>query len=535
MIGFFQNTMAKHHRLMFGLLLVVIVVSFVFYTGSGSAMDLLGFRKSPEVCGVKLNDREAEIYRTAVLLTSGRDISESQFRTALVQRVVLEHLADTYQVPNPSQEAFDAFTKQFFGLKDGEVLDPKRFGLNIDPETLKTILVQTCRIAELQNIFAGSPAALDADIVLRWQELNTQWELESAKLSLAALKVEPKASEADLEKYFAANAENYRIAPMVKLAYAVVQPSAEMRAKIGEPTDAELKLFIRMQDRKLSDDKAVTDALAKERAAWVKRWKDDRLSLQVASSTSDMLADKLPQELISPDMPEFAENVKAAGLELKTLPAFPQDAVPAKAPIPEAVLREVATSLNSTLWRTDAIPHGENALVVVFLGSDPSRIPALSEIREQVTADWLEAEKDSLRFDRARELGAQLRKDVAAGKPFADAAKALGMTATKPAAAVTMQNVPADLQVVSYALFESLKSTPLNTVSDILYAGDVAYFVRPSQKTIPELDKNSKEFAQLVDFVNMQIAGTTLNVQLSQRIGEELFKVTPPQENAEQE
>ena len=61
------------------------------------------------------------------------------------------------------------------------------------------------------------------------------------------------------------------------------------------------------------------------------------------------------------------------------------------------------------------------------------------------------------------------------------------------------------------------------------------YFVHPSQKTIPELDKNSKEFAQLVDFVNMQIAGTTLNVQLSQRIGEELFKVTPPQENAEQE
>lgn len=534
MIGFFQNTMAKHHRLMFGLLLVIIVVSFVFYTGSGSAMDLLGFRKSPEVCGVKLNDREAEIYRTAVLITSGRDISESQFRAALVQRVVLEHLADAYQIPNPSQEEFDAFTKQFFGLKDGEVLDPKRFGLNIDADVLKTILIQTYRIANLQIIFSGAPAAFDADIVLRWQELNTKWTLETASLSLDKIAVAPKASDADLEKYFTANAENYRIAPMLKLAYAVVKPTAEMRSKIGEPQDSELKMFVRMQDRKLTDDNAVAKELTKNRAAWIKRWKEDRLSLQVASSTSDMLADKLPQDLVSPDLPNFAESVKAAGLELKNIAPFPQDTVPANPPIPEAVLRDVATSLNATLWRTDAIPYGENALVVFFMGSDPSRIPALSEIRERVTADWLEAEKDTLRFDRAREIGETLRKEVAGGKAFDVAAKALGMTAKKESG-VTMQNVPAELQLVSYALFESLKSTPINAVSDILYAGDIAFFVRPIQKDVPQIDKNSEEFVRLTEFLNAQISSSTLNVQLSERIGEELFKVTPPQEAGAQE
>lgn len=527
MIGFFQNTMAKHHRLMFGLLLVIIVVSFVFYTGSGSAMDLLGFRKSPEVCGVKLNDREAEIYRSAVLLTNGRNISESQFRTALVQRVVLEHLADTYQIPNPSQEEFDAFTKQFFGLKDGETLDPTRFGL--EAETLKTILIQTYRIFSLQTVLAGAPAAFDADIVLRWQELNTQWTLDTASLDLDKITVTPKADDAELEKFFADNAERYRIAPMVKLAYAVVTPTQEMREKIGNPSDAELKMFMRMQDRTLTDDKVATDVLAQNRAAWVKRWREDRLSLQVASSTSDMLADKLPQDLVSPDLPTFAESVKTAGLELKNIEPFPQNEIPANAPIPEAVLRDVATSLNSTLWRTDAIPLGENALVVVFLGSEPSRIPALSEIRERVTADWLEAEKDSLRFDRAREIGATLRKDVAAGKAFDASAKALGMT-TKHESAVTMQNVPAELQAVSYALFESLKSTPANTVSDILYAGDTAYFILPIKKEVPVLDEKSEDFARLTEFLNSQISSSTLNVQLSERIGEELFKVAPPQE-----
>lgn len=532
MIGFFQNTMAKHHRLMFGLLLVIIVVSFVFYTGSGSAMDLLGFRKSPEVCGVKLNDREAEIYRSAVLLTSGHNISEAEFRTALVQRVVLEHLADAYQIPNPSQKDFDAFTKRFFGIEDGQTLDPKRFGL--DPETLKTILIQTYRIAMLHDILAGAPAAFDADTALRWQELNTQWNIEVASLALDGIKVEPKADEANLEKYFNANAERYRIAPMVKLAYAVVNPTAEMRSKVGKPQDADLKMFMRMQDRNLADDKAVTEELAKNRAAWVKRWKEDRLSLQVASTTSDMLADKLPQDLVSPELPTFSENLKDAGLTLTDIAPFPQDQIPANAPIPEAVLRDVATSLNSTLWRTDAIPHGENALVVVFLGSNPSRIPALSEIRERVTADWLAAEKDTLRFDRARELGETLRKEVAAGKSFDATAKALGMTVKKENG-VTMQNVPEALQIVSYSLFDSLKSTPLNGVSDILYAGDTGFFVRPLKKDVPKVDEKSEEIKRLGEFLSMQISNSTLNVQLSERVGEELFKITPPQETAAQE
>lgn len=529
MIGFFQNTMAKHHRLMFGLLLLIIGVSFVFYTGSGSVMDLLGFRKSPEVCGVKLNDREAEIYRTAVLLTSGSNISEADFRTALVQRIVLEHLADSCQIPNPSQEEFNAFTKRFFGLKDGESLDPARFGLKLEPETLKTILLQTYRIAQLHNIFAASPAIFDADVILRWQELSTAWSFETASLALNGISVSPKVNDADLEKFFTANAERYRIAPIVKLAYAVVTPSAEMRAGIGVPADSELKMFMRMQDRTLADDKAATEALTKNRAEWIKRWQEDRISLQVASSTSDMLADKLPQDLVSPDLPTFAENVKEAGLDLKTLAPFPQDEIPENTPIPQAILRDVSASLNSTLWRTDAIPYGENALVIVFLGNEPSRIPALSEIRERVTADWLEAEKENLRFDRAREIGETLRKEVASGKNFADAAKALGMTIGETQN-ITMQTVPAKFQTVSYALFEALKSTPVNTVSDIIYTGDAALFAYPVKKEVPQPDGNAEALQRLTEFLNMQISSSTLNVQLSECVGEELFKIMPQQE-----
>lgn len=527
MIGFFQNTMAKHHRLMFGLLLIVIVVSFVFYTGSGSAMDLLGFRKSPEVCGIKLNDREAEPYRKAVLLTYGNQLSDSQYRSALVQRIVMEHLADTYQIPNPSQAAFDAFTKQFFGLKDGDTLNPARFGM--ESEELKRLLIQTWRIAELQNLFAGSPSIFDGEVALRWQELNTEWTIETARVNLAKIQVSPEADNSVLEKYFNENAERYRIAPLVKLAYALVKPTAEMRANISEPQDSELKMFMRMQDKTLSSDEALNAELSKKRNEWVKRWKQDRLSMQIASSTSDMLAEKLAQDLVNPEAPEFAEAVKNSGLNFSNLAPFPANEIPANAPVPANILREITASLNGTLWRTDAIPLGENALVVIFLGNEPSRIPALDEVRQRVTADWKVSEIANARRSRVRELGDTLRKEVAAGKSFELAAKALGMTPQKEKT-FTMQTIPETLQVVASPLFDTLKSLPEKTVSDMLYIGDEAVFVYRTQKKVPTVDMTTEDFRRLAEFANAQVSQATLRVQLGNRIGEELLKVIPNEE-----
>lgn len=531
MIGFFQNTMAKHHRLMFGLLLVIIVVSFVFYTGSGSAMDLLGFRRSPEVCGVKLNEREADVYRKAVALTTGRDVSEAQYRAALVQRVVLEHLADAYQIPNPSQEEFGAFAQRFFGLAEGEALpDPKRFGM--DEDTLKTILIQTWRIGALNALFSGSPASFDEDVALRWRELNTRWTVETASLALDKIAVSPVASDEALEKFYAANVERYRIAPLVRLSYAVVAPSAEARAKIAEPTDAELKTFARMQDKSLRDDAALDAELAKNRAGWARRWKADRLSLQVASATSDMLAEKLAQDMLNPDAPDFDAAVKASGLDFKDIPAFPTDSVPADAPVPAEILRDVTASLNSTLWRTDAIPYGENALVILFRGNEPSRVPALDEVRARVAEDWKRAEIGKARFERARELGETLRGEVAAGKPFAETAKTLGMTPAE-APAFSMRDFPDALRPYGAALFETLKTTRIDAVSDMLLAGDSALFVRPLRKDVPAADAKSEELAQLARYLDAQVSAMTLNVQLGERVGEELFKVSPRAEAEE--
>ena len=72
MIGFFQNSMARLHRLIFGVLLVFIVVSFVFYTGSGSVADLLGVRRASVVMGVDVTSAEETApYRLGAALGNG--------------------------------------------------------------------------------------------------------------------------------------------------------------------------------------------------------------------------------------------------------------------------------------------------------------------------------------------------------------------------------------------------------------------------------------------------------------------------------
>lgn len=123
MIGFFQNSMAKHHRLVFGVLLVFIVVSFVFYTGSGSAADLLGIRRASVVMGVNLNNREETApYSLGVALSGGGRVTTA----ALLQRI------SSSRPPKPA--AFRSRRRKssadFFPSRDSARTRSRRFGAN---------------------------------------------------------------------------------------------------------------------------------------------------------------------------------------------------------------------------------------------------------------------------------------------------------------------------------------------------------------------------------------------------------------------
>lgn len=528
MIGFFQNSMAKHHRMIFGVLLVFIVVSFVFYTGSGSAADLLGMRRSTNVMGVDVgNAEETAPYRAGVLLSNGGRQYSAQ---DLIQRIYLVKTAEAYQLPEPTQAQLSEYLSEQ-GLSS-DVLTSIRRNFDVSEDVLRTTIIHSWKIQKFMQTFGNVPSVFEADVELAWKELNARWVVEFAEFSSANAKLAvrmPKDKAELTEKlttYFNENKEDYRIAERVKLSYAKIVPDAATLANIPEPTDFELSSFVAGTFD--GDTEKAAEDLKTNRASRVAEWKKSQLLDSTAAEISNRLYEKLPTDMVSPRDENFPETLAKSGFEFVEIPAFPRDEIPAGAGVPEEILRALAAGgLNETLWRTDAIPASDAVYVVVFRGTEPSRIPELKEVLIRVSAAWTEADLAEQFDEVARNEAKLLGESVAGGKTLTQAAAERGLSA-KTTAPFTAQSLPEEF--VGTDLIGMLKSVPEGQVAPMIRVGDKIFFVRAVSKDVPVPDKNSEEFKRVWELFDRQTSWETFQMQLFEGISELAAKLGVPEE-----
>lgn len=491
MIGFFQNSMAKHHRLVFGVLLVFIVVSFVFYTGSGSVADLLGIRRASVVMGVNLNNREETApYSLGVALSGGGRVTTA----ALLQRIFLVKTADAYRIPEPTQDELSGFlSEQGLGA---DALAAIRREYDVSEDVLRTMIVHSWKVTRFMRTFGNVPAVFESDVDLAWREASARWTVEFAELSPASLSVSvPEPTDEQLSAYYDARKEDFRIAEKVKLSFAKVVPAADAAAKIPEPTDYDLSVF---EGEKSAD-----------RATRVAAWKKSQALDAAAAELSNTLYEKLPTDAHNPRQDDFAETLAKAGLDFVEIPAFPRDRVPEATGLPAEILASAVSGLNDTLWRTDAIPAGDAVYVVVFRGTEPSRVPALAEVRDAVVSAWKLGEADSRFVAAAKEKGKALTPTN-----FLEVAKLNGFSVNAPAAftAYTFRDLPAEYSGVD--LIGVLKTVPVGEISPMIRVGEKAVFAKVVAKDVPAPDKNSEEFGRLRTMFDRETSWQTFQMQL---------------------
>ncbi len=488
MIGFFQNSMAKHHRLIFGVLLVFIVVSFVFYTGSGSAADLLGIRRASVVMGVNLNNRDdVAPYTLGAALGNGGRVSTA----TVAQRIFLVKTAEAYRIPAPTQEELSEYLSEQ-GL-DAGMLAAIRRNYDASEDVLRTAIVHSWKVQRFMQIFGNVPAVFESDVELIWKEMSTRRTVQFAELSPAAIAVVvPAPSEEQLAAYYAEHKENFRIAEKVKLAFMKLVPAADAAAKIADPSDYELSVF---EGEKSAD-----------RATRVAAWKKSQVLDAAAAELSNTLYEKLPTDSHNPRQDDFAKTLAESGLNFVEIPAFPRDSVPANAGLPAEILQSAVAGLNDTLWRTDAIPAGDAVYVVVFLGSEPSRVPALEEVRDAVVSAWTRDEADARFVAAAKEKGKALTKEN-----FLEVAKQNGFSVSAPAA-FTASTVPEAFRSVD--LISVLKTVPVGEISPMFRVGEKAVFAKLVSADVPAPDKNSDEFKRAYEMFDANASWETLRMQL---------------------
>lgn len=517
MITWLQNATGKHHRLIFGFLLVVIVVSFVFYGFAGRGALSSGAYMYQ---GVDLNDPAVRSrFRDATFFA--QMTGQRMDNNGLVQRVAELSLADSLGIPAPSDIEIRRIAREMTTSPDGKNAD----GLNkflefaskqlnaSDLETrarFETYIKDTWRIQKAINTLAGSGHATASQIKRILDRERTQWTVDVATFAAAGFKPEIKVDEAKVKEAFAANIENYRLPPQVAVTAVTLAPTAVDAAPVSD--DEIINMGYNQAEKfKFETGKVKEQALAK-RAELEKLVRADRAITNLAGQVSDELAEKFAIDATKADSKELAAWIKAKNAKVTVLPSFEITNPPVVAKIPAEALR-VAGELTEKEWRTEVYRSEEGATFVILNKRTADRLPTFEEAKAKAVEAWKKSQYNRLLAEEVAKIGKALQADVAAGKTFTDSAKAQKLTLSSPAA-FTVYSVPEALNGVNENTGLLIEAAGVGKItSPIRVTNGDTVFIRPAKKDLPAEKTNAEEsrlFVQRVSQRNAYFTGIGL-------------------------
>jgi len=376
MITWLQNATSKHHRTIFGFLLVIVVVSFVGYgfVGRGD----LGLNSELRYMGVDLADarNRQRYYFDCQTFSLGRIQG-----LTIQQRIAELHLADELGIPEPTEGEVRRIARQMSQMfatgADGKPSDDgvakfiafasRQLSVNEQEAAIRyeTFIKDTWRINKLYTTLSGKGHATAGLLKRQLDRSRTLWTTDVATFAAKEFKPTIADDEAKIKEAFEKNKEAYRLPPRVEVAAVTVSKLTPDTTPI---TDDEIVNYgYNLAEKfKFETGKVKEQALAK-RDEIEKIIRQDRAVTRLAGQVSDELAEKFPTDATKAGDAGFAKWLKDRGAVVKTLPAFDAGAAPTVEKVPAEALR-AAGELTDKEWRTE-VYRTEDA--VVFLTAGP--------------------------------------------------------------------------------------------------------------------------------------------------------------------
>lgn len=519
-ITWLQTNTQKHHRLIFGFLLVVVAVSFVFYTGTGPSHPT--FRGETKYLGVDLGNRRAvERFDDALRLSGFR--ADGERRTYEVcLAIARRHLADSLEIPTPSAEAVQARLRELLSRGTGAAIDPKQWeafvsGLQVELgcdraealARLEAVLEDQLRWETASELLAGPGHASPAEVRRALEEMGTRWTVQVAALDAEAFK--PTFPD-DLEKaksHFAANVERHRIPARIKVR-ATTFPASAPRKRAVTDEEVQTHAYNFAQELGIPEGK-VTEEAARRKDEIVARILARDAVQEDCANLSDLLAQRFPLVDQAPSAADANAWIAAQKGTVRELPAFAVGEEPTVPGIPASAIRAASALAESSAWHTEFYPTAAGAVVLTVAERTPSRLPAFDEVKADALADWRASERARLLLLRAKDAGSALAKALAAGKPFADAAKEAGLTVQAAPPTFVATDIP-----------EGIRGTTVSTLAELTEAGEGKptgairvtggnfVYLLATKREVSPVDTASEAFRNAMANVARQNARTTL-------------------------
>ena len=529
-ITWLNTATQKHHRIIFGFLLVVVSVSFVFYTGATQSES--GLRKHPSYLGVDLyNERAIERFNDAIAL--GNNPVDNRERTLQIcLGIARKNVADSLDIPTPTEsevqervravlargtpnapapdvktwEAFVNSVQQSLGCNRAEAL-----------VRLQTVIEDQLRWEKTAQLLAGPGYASVDEVRKALEEDGAKWTVQVAQLDFANFTPTITEDLAKAEAFFNSTAENYRIPARLTLR-AVTFPIPKVK------------------DRTVSDEEVLTHAYnfatelgfeagkvaeqAKARRSEIEQRIRLRAAIEESSAQlSDELAETFPGAKPTPAAIE--SWIKSHGGTVRDLPAFDAGSATQSPGVPAAAIR-AAENLGDKSWHTDIYTSSAGPLLLLIQDRTPSRLPAFKEVKDKVVDAWKQAERGRLFIVKANELGKSLKTSTAQSKNFSDSARSLGLTLQTAPAAFTAAETPESLRGVNTPTYLALSDAGAGKVTDpIRVEGGNFIYLYVANRDVPKIDVTTEDFKKMLNALARQNARTTLLGRASFNFGGE--------------
>ena len=517
MITWLQNATGKHHRIIFGFLLVVIVVSFVFYGFAGRGALSSGAYMYQ---GVDLNDPSVRArFRDATFFA--QMTGQRMDNNGLIQRVAELSLADALDIPSPSDIEIRRIAREMTTSPDGKNADGLNKFIEFSSKQLntsdldtrarfETYVKDTWRIQKAITTLAGSGHATASQIKRILDRERTKWTVDAATFAAAGFKPEIKVDDAKVKEAFTSNIENYRLPPQVAVTAVTIAPSAADTAPVSD--DEIINMGYNQAEKfKFETGKVKEQALAK-RTELEKLVRSERAITNLAGQISDELAEKFAIDTAKADSKELATWIKAKNAQVTVIPSFEVTTPPSVAKIPAEALR-VAGELTEKEWRTEVYRSEAGATFLLLNKRTADRLPTFEEAKTKAVENWKKSQFNRLLADEVTKLGKAIQADIAAGKSFTDSAKARKLTLSSPEA-FTVYAVPEAINGANESTGLLIEAAGVGKVTAGIRTTKGDYvFIRPAKSETPKDAANveqSRLFAQRISQRNAYFTGIGL-------------------------
>lgn len=543
MISWIQKYFQHHFRVIFAVLLVGTIISFIFTIGAAPGIGRAEHSASnrPFFGHNLASEADMAVFQRETQLSSGLH----QQNGNLLFRMSALAIADQLHLPGPTDSELKDFIRTLPAFLDEkgqfDTASYNRIQADLrksNQEALFTrVIKDDFRISRVATLLGGPGYVLPHEVKTMLERFETTWTLGLVSVDYKSFNPTITPSEADLTKFFADNAVRYEIQPQISVRMAEFA-TADFLDK-ATATDEELKAFYDATPSRFN--KPAEKADATKPAAPTKPANFDSVRFQVelafkierathlAAKAAADFSLELFNKKINPGTPAFEELLAARKIVLKDLPPFSQDEPPLELNrSPEAATE--AFKLGQDRLYSDAINLTTGSAVLFWQNTLAARPPQFIEVKAKVSADYVEQEK----YRRFTELGKTLRSQLEArlktGDSFDKAVASIGASSAakiegKTLAPFTIRQRPQD---IDYSILGALEALKKGEVSDMVMSQQgKAQLVYAADKKVPDLSEANPQYklfqAQLAQSTAM---GNSANY-LRELTEAEMAKATP--------